>query len=112
MRIDQLPRIEHTTPLRFYRHDLSSHAACHIRHAQPEETVDADDRGISRLEQVRQRGLHPRRTRPRNCKRERVLSAEYFPEPSIHVIHQSEELRVQMAERRMRQGLEYTWGYR
>ena len=76
--------------------------------AGTEDAVHAHDRAISGLDQIRDDGLHPGGSGSGQRDGKFVLSPERRPEQRLDVIHEAEEYRVEVSEKRQREGMQNT----
>src|SRR3990172_5360710 len=86
--------------------DLCPVARGHLAKALPEIAIHPRDNPVPRLDEVDQRGLHSSAPGPREGQGDGVLCLEDEPEQFHRLVHQLEELRVQMADHRGRHSAE------
>ena len=73
-----------------------------IGHATAEHAVDADDHLVARLDQVGDNRLHPRAAGPADGQCHLVLRAKDLPQHRLCFIHDLQEVRIEMPDRRCR----------
>jgi hypothetical protein len=93
-------RVERTAPGRLDPDHLSPGPRRHARHPLAEVTVRRDEHDVARLHEVRDRSLHRRRAGAADGNRPAVPGAERVPEQLLHLVHQAEKGRVQVADER------------
>ena len=108
-RVLELGRVDRAAP-GVLDDDRGAAGALHVLlYAPAEHAVDADHHLVARLHQVDEAGLHARRARRRDRKRELVLGAEGVAQELFELVHHGYELGIQMADGRAREGVEHTW---
>jgi hypothetical protein len=100
-------RRERRAPLGIDARDARAGAGGDVAHALAEHARDADHDGVAGLEQVDEARLHARRAGRGERQRERVLRAEQAAQALLHLVHQREELRVEVADERRRERLQH-----
>ncbi len=96
--------VERLAPGRIHPHHLGAQALGYVAHALPEQAVDADDYDITRSGHVDERRLHACRSRPAHGQGQGVVGLEDSTEPITGLVEDGQELRVQVAEERAREG--------
>jgi hypothetical protein len=99
--LDALDR-EHLAPGHLELHELAAAAADDVRHAHPEDAADADEDGVARLDHVDERRLHARRPRAGDGDGEHVRGLEDRPQHRLDLVHDEQELGVEVPEERRR----------
>ena len=84
----------------FDRGDLGPGALGDVDHPAAEDAVDADEHLVARLDQVDDHGFHPRRAGAGDRHREPVLGLEDVPQQVLRLVHQGDELGVEVPEQR------------
>ena len=99
-RVKELVRIDRVTPGGLDAHDLGAAPARDLAHPLAEHAVDADDRGVARLEQVDEACLHPGRSGSADRQGERVARAEHRAQTVGDLVEHDEEVGIEMPEHR------------
>ena len=100
MRVEQALRVDRASPRRLHAHDFGAGPARNLTHALTEHTVDPDDHGVTRLDEIDEAGLHARRAGPAHGQRQRVLGSERDPQPVGDLVEHQEEVGIEMPEHR------------
>ena len=106
-RVLQAVRVDGLSPRDLERDCLAARASHDVGHACAEHAVYAHDHAVARLDQVYQRCLHAGRAGAGHGDGERVLCLEDCAQQSLHLVHDREEFRVQMAEQRRAHGAQH-----
>ena len=103
-RLQRLPHllgIDRASPLGFDARHLAAVARRHLRQAIGEVAGDHRQHARARRDEIRDRGFHGRRAGARHRKGERsVRRLEHARQPRPHVVHDLDELRIEMAQHR------------
>ena len=97
--------IERGAPWRVDPGDLGAGAAGDVRHAPAEDTIDADDDGVARFQEVDQAGLHPGAPGSGKGEGKGVLGSEEFAQRVLDAVEDREEIRVEVPQERLSHGL-------
>src|SRR5215510_16087421 len=101
-RLLYLVRGKDSAPLSLHDDRFCSTALDDVHHAATEDTVDPDDYLIIRFNKVDQTGLHTGTAGTRNRQSQGVPGLENKAEQILGLIHQTDELRVEMPHQRGR----------
>src|SRR6266581_6660129 len=96
--ISDLPDIEHFAPGALDGRNGGAGALGHIRHALAKHPIDADHHFIAGLDEVDDTGLHAGAAGAAHRKGKSVLGAEQTPEHVLRLVHNLQELRIEMAD--------------
>ena len=90
--------IEHRSPRRldFFHHRAA--ALGDIHHARAEHTIDADENLLSRLDQIDEERLHPRRAGAAHRQRHLIFRAKDLAQLLADLIHDLKEHRIEVAD--------------
>ena len=98
--------IDRASPLSLDSHDLGPAARGDIGHPLAEDTVHADDNDVAGVHDIDERCLHARGSSAADRKRQRVGRTEHRSQPVARLVEDGEELRIEVAEHRVRQRLD------
>jgi len=108
----EILRGEHVAPLPLHAAHLGPVAARHVAQPLAEIAVHADQHRVARLDEIAQRRLHAGTARAGDGDRERVLRLKDIAQQVLHLVHQGDELRVEVAHQRMGHRTQHTRGHR
>jgi len=100
LRVEEGLRIDRLAPGRLDPDHLGTAPPRDLAHALAEHTVDPDDHGVARFDEVDEARLHTRRARAGDGQGECVLGAEHRAEPVTRLVEDAEELGVEVADER------------
>ena len=96
-------RREHLAPGLFDARDFRSVALGHLGDAHPKVPVDADQHGVARFDEIRDRGFHPGAARAADGDGHLIGGLEDEAQQLLHFVHYFDKLRVEVADRRVSQ---------
>ncbi len=100
VRVEHLLRVDRASPGRVDPYDFRAAPAGDLAHAFAEHTVDADDRSVTRLEEIDEARFHAGRPGAADRQGQRVLGAEHESQPVGDLVEHREELGIEMPEHR------------
>ena len=92
-------RINRLPPGCIHHRHLGPATSRDLGHASTEDTVAANQRMVPGLQQVHEAGLHPRRSRSRHRKRQRVLGSEHLSQHPLRLVQYLEKHGIEMPNR-------------
>jgi hypothetical protein len=95
---------ERLAPLGVDGDDLAARPLGHLAHPLPEVAVRRHEDRLAGFDEVREGGLHRRRSRPADRERVLVVGPEEVPEPRLDVLHHVEVAVVEISHDRVREG--------
>ncbi len=88
-----------TAPFHIHPHHVASQAFRDVAHAGAKQTIHPDDHLVARLDQVDEGGLHPPAAGGGHRQGHRIVRAEEGPEQLLGLVHDLEEVGIQIADR-------------
>jgi hypothetical protein len=99
-------RIDCLTRPDFEGTNIGTGASRHLRQTFTEVPDDTDDGAVARLEEIQHDRLESRRSGRRNRQRVMVLRAEHPAQRAHRLVHQLDEIRIEMSHRVRRHRLQ------
>ena len=100
---------DHLAEVDFDSHGRATVSFDDLRQPLPEKAMDPHDHLVTRLDHVADGCLHCRHSGARKCDGQLVFGLKEMTQESHRVVHDRQELRVEVTQNRTCHGTEYAW---